>query len=197
MLDSVLKGRLSIHFSFSSHYIRPFITSKVARKKGSLNSLRIGYFGFTITQLRLLAQDTAFVQYTATSDFEYSIYVKFLATGTCLLMLELNSHEIQRMLLPNYISCSIVGDLNELIQRMPLIQCTLQLRPFDYAPVPSNNSYVSDMLIGILSFYNRVSYFKIRQQVCSVDSSGYYLQTAHNGSNPSPLYFYMPGVSLY
>jgi len=30
-------------------------------------------------------------------------------------MLELNSHEIQRTLLPNYITCSIVGELNELI----------------------------------------------------------------------------------
>lgn len=137
------------------------------------------------------------MQHTVTSDFEYSIYIKFLATGTCLLMLELNSHEIQRMLMPNYISCSNVGELNELIQGMPLIQCIPQLCPCDDATVLSNIGYVLDMEITILTFYNTERYFIMQQPVCSVDSSGYYLKIDHNGSNPSPLYFYTPGVSLY
>jgi hypothetical protein len=57
--------------------------------------------------------------------------------------------------------------------------------------------YVLDMEITILNFYNTERYFKMYQPVFSVDSSEYYLKIDHNGSNPSPLYFYTPGVSLY
>jgi hypothetical protein len=80
---------------------------------------------------------------------------------------------------------------------MPLIQCTLQLCPCDAVAVSNNIGYVLDMEITILNFYNTESYFKMQQPVFSVDSSGYYFNIDHNGSNPSPLYFYTPGVSLY
>lgn len=146
-------------FFFSSQYSSLY-NFQICKEERVIKQPKDPLFWFQNYLLRLLAQATAFLQYTVNSDFDCSIYIKFLATGTCLLILELNSHEIQRTPLPNYISCSIVGDLNELIQRMPLIQCTLQLCPCDDAAVSSNINYVSDMEITILTFYNTVRFLK-------------------------------------